>query len=396
MSWTDKELDELFKDVDTGQSFEYKVAYFKDIEAQLPVNNRKKIGLIWFWGGASLILIIFSTLFLLDKNKKSEVQLAYRSAVGFKNSKETTYPLNKIIVRATKGDNRTKRDVFMDNVSQSIGLKTQNKIDDKCESEQKTEKSALNFENVVFEERGALNQLIESVNVGSLNIAHVQTLNPLSTELVTSEFSYSLLKRSKSKFYVEFVGGIGQSPIRSSENGSAKSLSWGLGGGYIYAKNNWSLSAGAGVGELYFDNLFIKERSTIYGFGVNTFDNHYQFTSLFKLDLPLNFSYKFGSHELNAGLNTSVPLFTKVSFVEIKDGQENGNGKSFSTTSPYFRKVFFEPSIGYRFELENNWSIGAALKAQIINPLGSDRIKGDRSKMPLSGQITLRRTFDLH
>jgi hypothetical protein len=172
-------------------------------------------------------------------------------------------------------------------------------------------------------------------------------------------------------------------------------MSWSLSGGYLYSKHNWSLSAGAGVSELYFNNLFIKERSTIYGFGVNTYDNHYQFASMFKMDLPVSFSYHLGSHELSAGVNTSIPLFARVNYVELKDGQENSQGKSFSSTSPYFKMVLLEPSIGYRFQMDENWSIGAALKAQLINPLGSDRVKGDRNNLPLTGQITLRKTFEL-
>lgn len=395
MSWTDKELDELFKDAAAGQSFEYNAAYFKDIEAQLPVNKSKKRGFIWFWGSAGLILIVLSSLLFVNKSKKSEVHLADRTPERVENTFELTNSEKNISGLENRRDDNEMQNVFSGNAINSEDSKVQNDQIETTELNVKTFNSTVKNEFAVIDQEGMASESLHLLEIGTLAITNIQLSDPLSPELVDQAFTMPLLNRSQSKLYVEFAGGIGQSPISSSENGSTKSFNWSLGGGYIYSRNKWSVSAGVGVGELYFDNLYIKERSMIYGFGVNTFDNQYEFTSMFKLDLPVSFSYRFGSHELNAGLNTSIPLFTRVSYVELKDGLENINGKSMSTTTPYFRRMFFEPSIGYRFELDNNWSIGANLKAQLINPLGSDRIKGDRNNMPLSGQITLRRIFEL-
>ena len=46
MSWTDKEMDKLFQKEAGKQSFEYKDAYWKEMEAMLPV--AKKGDFLWF------------------------------------------------------------------------------------------------------------------------------------------------------------------------------------------------------------------------------------------------------------------------------------------------------------------------------------------------------------
>lgn len=395
MSWTDKELDDLFKDAASGQSFEYNAAYFKDIEAQLPVNKKKKRGIIWFWGSSVVVLILLSSLFVFKSSDQSSTHMWTQSPeVGKQkinqeiSNTSTVEPKNSLSERSDQllFEGKLKDATINNNKKNQL---TKSNIDDK------QVKSDLNKDFLSFEDSKEIESAMQGSDIGSLEIAEILSTNPSLPEVHSQNFINPILNRKKSKIYIEIAGGLGQSPVSSTENGSSRSLNWNISGGYILSKNDWSLSAGVGIGEHYYDNLYIKERSMIYGFGVNTYDNHYQFTSMFKLDLPMNFSYRFGSHELSAGLNTSIPIFTRVSFVELKDGIENNNGKSFSTTTPYFRKVYVEPSLGYRFDLDENWSIGATLKAQLMNPLGSDRIKGVQSKLPLSGQITLRRTIEL-
>ena len=59
MSWTDEEIDNLFKGAANAQSFEYNDAYFSEIEAALPVN--KKGGKDFLWMGTALLFIAVLT-----------------------------------------------------------------------------------------------------------------------------------------------------------------------------------------------------------------------------------------------------------------------------------------------------------------------------------------------
>ena len=58
MSWTDEEIDNLFKDGAEAQSFEYDNSYFNEIEAALPVNRNGKD---FLWMGTALVFIAVLT-----------------------------------------------------------------------------------------------------------------------------------------------------------------------------------------------------------------------------------------------------------------------------------------------------------------------------------------------
>jgi hypothetical protein len=395
MSWTDKELDELFKDAASDQSFEYNAAYFKDIEAQLPVNNRKKRGFYWFFGASGLVMSVIAVLLFWNNSATVHSIQSDHSTVESAPVKEKTISQ----IQPLEGEKSTLNDYNVVNLEKHVNpTVNQIEVTDKKEIQlqiSKTEDAAVSMasnEDAAIQTNDVKEQSTEIDNLSTVEVVAQETSTP---DVLVQELNMPIRNTKKSGLYIEFNGGIGQSPIQSTENGSSRSVNWGLQAGYIYSKNNWSLSTGLGAGESYFNNIYIKERSTIYGFGVNTYDNQYQFTSLFKLDIPVSFSYRLGSHELNAGLNTSLPLFARVSYTELKDGIENEVSKGVSSPLPYFRKVIFEPTLGYRFALDQHWSIGASLKAQLANPVNSLRVKGDRNLLPLSGQITLRKTFEL-
>ena len=46
MSWTDDELDKVFRDAAEQPVFEYQSSYFRDIEKQLPIKKGRKIA--WY------------------------------------------------------------------------------------------------------------------------------------------------------------------------------------------------------------------------------------------------------------------------------------------------------------------------------------------------------------
>jgi hypothetical protein len=64
MNWTEDEIDDLFKDVDNQQSFEYRPEYWKDIEEKLPMKKSRKPFLWWF--SANVFLTIFIGLLIIE------------------------------------------------------------------------------------------------------------------------------------------------------------------------------------------------------------------------------------------------------------------------------------------------------------------------------------------
>lgn len=58
MSWTDEEIDDLFRDGASNQSFKYDNSYFSEIEGALPVNRKGKD---FLWMGTALVFIAVLT-----------------------------------------------------------------------------------------------------------------------------------------------------------------------------------------------------------------------------------------------------------------------------------------------------------------------------------------------
>jgi hypothetical protein len=217
-------------------------------------------------------------------------------------------------------------------------------------------------------------------------------INPLhhSSELIPT--FYKLNARSPHALFVEAGLGIGQSPIATSENGSAMAKNYGLQLGYSFQKSNFRYSAGLGISLQQFDNVYIKERSLIYGFGSNSVDNHYRFSSLMRLEVPLAIGYQFKRHTLSAGASFSFPVIAGLSFTKYVDGNMAVEEKGYTSTE-FFKPCGAELQLGYAYQLGSNWELGAKVQIQLINPIASDRILGISNALPLSGQVALRKTI---
>ncbi len=80
MSWTDEEIDKLFKEASEQPAFEYKASYFQAIEEQLPVKRSRKIGL-WWWT-ANVFLFTFVGMFFIGRDELSALKLVEKTGMN--------------------------------------------------------------------------------------------------------------------------------------------------------------------------------------------------------------------------------------------------------------------------------------------------------------------------
>lgn len=69
MNWSDKDIDELFKEAGDSKTFEYKSVYFKDIEAQLPIRRKNKF--FWIFNVSGIAAALFFGVFALQNSTSS-------------------------------------------------------------------------------------------------------------------------------------------------------------------------------------------------------------------------------------------------------------------------------------------------------------------------------------
>ena len=422
MSWTDEELDQLFSDAASNATAEYNDAYWKDIEGMLPVRKKRK-GLLWWMGGAGAI-VFFGTLLLVQFpfttkstiGKENARELA-NSSVTDLNQSPTSSPSNRVkktvnLVESNtsltdNNRNISENSVFLQNTNNYKATKgtinPEKAVQEKVKSNEAIVEPIRLVDNslLVNEDRRLFNpiEIVESNDIQQekLETEAIPTLatidiNPLhhSGELIPT--FYKLKTRSPHALFAEVGLGLGQSPITSSENGSAIAKNYGLQLGYSFQKSNFRYSAGLGILVQQFDNVYIKERSLIYGFGSNSIDNHYRFSSLLRLEVPLAIGYQFKRHTLSAGASFSFPLIAGLSFTKYVDGNMAVEEKGYTSTE-FFKPFGAELQVGYAYQLGSNWELGAKVQMQLINPIASDRILGTSNALPLSGQVALRKTI---
>jgi hypothetical protein len=422
MSWTDEELDQLFSDAASNATAEYNDAYWKDIEGMLPVRKKRK-GLLWWMGGAGAI-VFFGTLLLVQFpfttkstiGKENARELA-NSSVTDLNQSPTSSPSNRVKKTVNLVESNTSLTDNNRNITDnSVSLQNTNNykatkgtINPEKAVQQKVKTNEAIVEPIrlvdnsllVNEDRRLFNsiEIVESNDIQQekLEIEAIPTLatidiNPLhhSGELIP--MYYKLKTRSPHALFAEVGLGLGQSPITSSENGSAIAKKYGIQLGYSFQKSNFRYSAGLGISVQQFDNVYIKERSLIYGFGSNSIDNHYRFSSLLRLEVPLAIGYQFKRHTLSAGASFSLPLIAGLSFTKYVDGNMAVEEKGYTSTE-FFKPFGAELQVGYAYQLGSNWELGAKVQMQLINPIASDRILGISNALPLSGQVALRKTI---
>jgi len=122
MSWTDEEIDKLFKEASEQPAFEYKASYFQAIEEQLPVKRSRKIGL-WWWT-ANVFLFAFVGMFFVGRNELIALKLIEKTGMNTHYS----FPANSNLTKALENTNIQETGYYNKSVSARGEFDSQNKF----------------------------------------------------------------------------------------------------------------------------------------------------------------------------------------------------------------------------------------------------------------------------
>lgn len=419
MSWTDEEIDNVFGEAADKQSFEYRPEYWKDIEKQLPVSKNRK-PLFW-WVTASVFFIGLLSLFFVGGNNSNSI---INNSVNQIASNVT--PDNEEFVNSKLGDVKENQESFTsekNNSKKTETLKEQVQTTRNNEKQSFEKKNTPNFANtphatdnnetvdfskdmntIGFKENETpieesdevvtkdekMNEEIETTEIGTLPFQSL-IFETKSAELVSGQLKAK--NNSDLKMFVELNGSIGQAWTSNEENQNLANGSLGVATGVLIPANKFIFSAGLGFQATKLDDLRIKERTIVYGFGSNILENTYQFNSIYEINLPLSLGYSAGRHSVEFGVNTSMKLFTSVLRTQSLDGNQTIYSKGIANVS-LFNRFGIQPSLGYGFFVNEKVQIGVRGSVQLIQPIQSDRFTGTKIKMPIEGQVYLKRTIN--
>lgn len=370
MSWTDEDIDGLFRDAAAQKEFSYDATFFEEIERELPIHRRRKSRLYWVLSYSMLVL--FSLVNLKTWKTESVVvtaakRLNAKSISSWRSNNKIESPLPSTALNHPNSA-----------TSQSDELKnsapfTPNLLEDAIvDTPLRNEVFSLSDDSEQAEIKMKTNPLLASFGVG---------------EIITSNISLEE-EISKNNYYLQFNGGVGQgynTVIDRSHTNGIVSMEFGVKRSF----RNYTLNAGANFQWTKMDDLKIKERTKIYGFGYSTYDNVYSFKGMATCGLTMGVSRQFKRHEVGIVASPSLRMFALLDRVQLLDGQQFSSYQGITDVS-MFKKISIPTGLQYFYTINKSIQIGLNASYDLVQPISSDRFEGSPSKNPFQIQFGIR------
>lgn len=401
MSWTDDELDKVFRDAAEQPVFEYQASYFQDIEKQLPIKKGRKIA--WYWWTANVFIIGFvSLLFTGNWSPKNESKsAAVETSKGDKDllvAQTTAFKSQ----RTQSTDVATTTSVYsgvkihQTAMNQQVG-KNSTPINETSETQLPTSyntREELPKEALKTEIQTSLNEAVSFTENRESSDARLLLLELMpfgfeNQQLMSNHYSW---KKNKNSFYIGMNTGVEQAWASEVDVPSSLNATLSLELGYRIPLRNFQFSAGLAFEATKLGDLRIKERTKLYGFGSSILENSYEFNSIYSVLLPVELSKSFGRHSIGLGLVGEMNVFAHASHEKTIDGIRTSNATGF-TNVDLFNRFGVSPKLTYALSMTEKLQLGLAVQTQLIQPLNSDRFIGVPTKLPISGQVFIKRSL---
>jgi hypothetical protein len=368
MSWSDHDMDQLFRDAEAQQDFNYDPHFFEDIERELPVKRSRKSG-VW-WISSFVMFGLFSLLFvtrlsdaaitspLKSGSTFTSVKKNQRSQAGVQ-TKDSEIP---VITEETK-----QSEPILNKTDESLELVT---VQDA--SVQRSD---------VSEEPKSPNELTplkyREIDQVQSPVAEIQSIP-----------SATLKRKIRASWYVALDGAAQQSWTTNLTGARMDGLA-AISSGVDIHLGRWMVGTGLSFAWQNLSQLEIRERTKIYGFGYSTYDNAYSFTGVASLNVPLRVGFTKGRHQFSAGLDAGRNLFASMRRVQSMNGEVFRMTQGITDIS-LLNKYTLQPQIGYAYQINEHVSVGVNVKYQVLHPLSSDRFEGEQNQHPWTVGISLK------
>lgn len=447
MSWTDEEIDNLFKDGANAQSFKYDDAYFAEMEAaSLPVNKKGKD---FLWMGTALLFVAVLTTgyFVNDTNENqfgtnndqlANLELNTTTINGNTvdsnptNNEQQSVEINienELVNSISDADAASNDGVNTDRVN-SASTKSNNSLYTSSQKEEWS-KSIYNAPNAneVKSNPLAISKVAGGNSIGMSIDNQTSVVKPLvdlsadpksnikkqfsvvrgpitagldinSPNQLDQGIDQSLMPnalpvlselRPKATLYFELNGGMSQSLITPSDD---ISKSFGGGVGVETYLGNFNLTTGLNFKVSDHNDLFLTRTGKVYGFGSTSGMNTYYLQKIYSLELPISLGYNFGKHNLNVGVRPSFIVGGKMKHQAFSDDKLLRTEKINGLLEGGLKNFGLKPTFGYAYRM-NKWTVGANVGVQLMRSVNEDLIDGFNNTLPVDGQIYIRRTIRL-
>lgn len=451
MSWSDEELDKLFKDsadklsfefkpefldefdaarssIDQGAvsgsdevdllyqnsasqlSFEYKDAYWQEMQNFLP--SKRQPDFLW-WVTATILMVallggkfITPSIHQLFKEQKGSVAVLKRTGNNHPAIQDQTSLLSNSemiptdhvvngtlpIKKIPNTENIIRKENVLSafdpklNLAKEIGASEARNIvsdEDLLNGSNKVEKNIQ--ENEIRSKND--NEEVASLEPRSLDMTEP---NRDFNELSIIDLGHNMQLPMGVSYFVEVNGGLSQSLVTPSDRISSN---LGLGLGMQFQKGRYSLLTSL-YGQISdHSDLLLTKEAKVYGFGSNVYRYTLKYTQLYSIEANISMGCRLGRHQIFAGVRPSYIVGTKVG-VSLHEEEVQMDRQTEYGNFTGIKRFGLKPTIGYAYDLPRNFTIGLNLGIQTMQSVDEDFIDGTNRKMPIDGQLFLRKTIN--
>jgi hypothetical protein len=367
MSWTDEEIDDLFRDGASNQSFEYDNSYFSEIEAALPVNGKGKD---FLWLGTALVFVaVLTTGYLVNNANNTSFETGDQLANLELNTEDTNTEMNSTdlsVETSAQDQNVSNNDAELTDLNNELSTVEGSVVNIQSTASinaNENQSSSVNDAATTNGQNGPLTSMYDLAtrNVGAKNKNNVDVVSttlagvtevqngtqesandnlsqlrndaeavaekqfvretsPITASLVVNgvnQLDQDLNKnvaphsippvlgelRPKASLYFELNAGVSQSLITPSDY-TSKSFGGGL--GVETHLGNFNLTTGLNFKASYHDDLNLSRKGKVYGFGSQEGVNTYDIRRIYSIEMPIMLGYNAGRHNFNFGVRPSL------------------------------------------------------------------------------------------
>ncbi len=449
MSWTDDELDALFKEIPSQlKPAPFQDSFFDEIEPLLPQKRSKK-GLFWVLGSTLIALVstfIYTgpaadqTASVAQENTVSgltfdtpAVQTATHSNPGIKAKPANALPANHVGQAATSAYyDPDFEPVYLPPLASNSGI---SHVNADVEPAELSENKPAGQELAEVKNPVLLSNEIRTNNGGQaetdLNPAQEESIareqkpeheNPeaedntglAKTEFISPYIDATLATlgagffRSDSereiqalylpamyrKHFLTLEAGAGFTEnFIKMENSSQKPMpTANLGLSYQYRTKHLFYAAGLNWMNFSPNSLTLNRRSKVYGFEVNHYSQDIDYKWITMLEMPLSIGKRFKNQSLSVGFAPALVLGSMVDFTETENGQLTKNGRIYGNMLG-MKHYAATLSLAYDLRIARNLDLGLKVSNLIVNPLDAKPFVGELNKNPFQAQITIKKHF---
>lgn len=402
---SDAEIDAIYQEEAEGLSFTFKQQYWQEFEALLP--RKRRLDFLWFFTSLFFMALIGYTTI---NNKDLDLEPTERNSIAsnIKTTADDTDSESKNALNTASTDSEGDKvnegaPIVWDPSTLQIDFQN---FEPNLDAYNSSYYSTYSYDPATSmlsnpllgtpgELDGKLDKYEEEGNElasGDVDDLPVRELEEASRNLKPYEGEVSTIK----SIYVQGIGGLSQSLITPSE---AISYSYGIGAGVTWKHKG--LSIGVGVNGLIsnHNDLQLNRSAKVYGFGSEIHQYNINYKQLYLLEGNLEVGYALKRHEFKIGARPSFAMSSRVS---IRQNEASYEGFDVTEVSEHnnvygymdgLKRFGIKPTFGYSYSITPSLELGLNLGMQLMPQVNADYLDGENNKLPIDGQLYLRKSF---